>query len=388
MARSRRRRGILIGVGVLAVAAIAGGIVIATSSTRGPAPGPAETTPAAEYDRLTALRIDELRGFTDWLEANDSRGFIGEVGWPAEPPESKPWNALATEWYRVATEEGLWTTAWASGNIWDPGYKLSVYSDTDRDAVVESPFSQSEVVEEFPSTREVRTGVNVAGLEFGTEGDFSTANLGTPAETYFEESADTFDFLASRGIDTVRIPFRWERVQSEPFGELRETGVAELRRALDLSEAAGIEVILDMHNYGFYTTPEGPLQVGSAQLPSAALADAWVRLAAEFGDHPALLAYGLMNEPQGFGGESATAQAELWESVSQEVLSAVRASGDTTLIMVPGYDYSAVARFTTNHPDGWITDPADNFRYEAHQYWDSNVSGSYNEPYDEVLPPE
>jgi len=143
-----------------------------------------------------------------------------------------------------------------------------------------------------------------------------------------------------------------------------------------------------MHNYGFYTTPEGPLQVGSAQLPSAALADAWVRLAAEFGDHPALLAYGLMNEPQGFAGESATAQAELWESVSQEVLSAVRASGDTTLIMVPGYDYSAVARFTTNHPDGWITDPADNFRYEAHQYWDSNVSGSYNEPYDEVLPPE
>jgi sugar phosphate isomerase/epimerase len=382
MARGRR-----VVVPVVAVA-ILGAVVAALALGRtGPEPAPVETPTAAPApaDDLTSARVDELRDFIDWLDANDAEGFVGEVGWPAEPPESTPWNALADDWYRTATDAGLWTTAWASGNVWDPGYKLVVYADTDRDAVVESPYSQAEVVERYPSGDGVRTGVNVAGLEFGAEGPFSNATPGEPSVDYFEESAETFRFLASRGIDTVRLPFRWERVQSQPLGELRATGVAELRRALDLAGDAGIDVILDLHNYGSYITAEGPQQLGTAALSAAALADVWVRLGAELGDHPALLAYGLMNEPSGFAESTGLTGAELWERVSQVAVDGIRAAGDTTLVMVPGYDFSAVSRFTQNHPRGWITDPAHNFRYEAHQYWDADASGNYYAPYAELL---
>ena len=46
-------------------------------------------------------------------------------------------------------------------------------------------------------------------------------------------------------------------------------------------------------------------------------------------------------------------------------------------IMVAGYDWSGMRNWVRNHPTAWITDSANNFRYEAHQYWDAGTSGVY-----------
>ena len=72
---------------------------------------------------------------------------------------------------------------------------------------------------------------------------------------------------------------------------------------------------------------------------------------------------------------------QIWEAISQSALNAIRANADSTLVLVPGYDFSHAYNWPVNHPAGWITDSANNFRYEAHHYWDTNHSGTYVNSY-------
>jgi endoglucanase len=51
-------------------------------------------------------------------------------------------------------------------------------------------------------------------------------------------------------------------------------------------------------------------------------------------------------------------------------------------VAVAGYAWSALVRWHKVHPDGWIEDPAANFLYEAHHYWDRDYSGDYARSYE------
>src|SRR5205085_2256206 len=68
------------------------------------------------------------------------------------------------------------------------------------------------------------------------------------------------------------------------------------------------------------------------------------------------------------------------------VLNAIRANQDDKLVLIPGDSWSSANRWVTVHgPAGWIEDPANNFVYEAHQYFDSDESGTYRLSYDAEL---
>jgi hypothetical protein len=53
--------------------------------------------------------------------------------------------------------------------------------------------------------------------------------------------------------------------------------------------------------------------------------------------------------------------------------------------MISGYNWSGVQNWASLHPAGWINDPIDNFRYEAHHYWDADNSGVYSTTYSDNL---
>lgn len=394
-------RGILLaGVGVLAVGALAiPAVVTAMTAPDGngnaaplpSAPPPPSSEPSPEptvdplegidLDPLQAARIAELRDFTLWLTENDAQGFVGEVGWSRE---DTAWNELADYWYRVADDAELWTTAWAAGSRWSDSYRLTVYDAQPSTDGLNSAYSPAEILE-MPG-RSSRHGVNLAGLEFSTQREgFSNAQPGISGQDFFDEPEASFAFLADRGIDLVRIPFRWERLQPTLGDDFAEQYAATIDQMLDFASEHGIDVVLGLHNYGVYITPDGALPLGSTELPASALTEVWVRISERWGTHPAVVAYGLMNEPHSLVGDSLADQARRWEAVTQETVMGIRATGDTTLLMVPGYDWSSLPRWRQTHPVGWITDPADNFRYEAHHYWDDIGEGAYTLPYvDEV----
>jgi hypothetical protein len=290
---------------------------------------PAAPPAATAGDALQRRSLDELNMFIGWLDANDVRGFIGEVGWPDDRSgDAQRWNDLADRWYSTADAAGLPVSAWATGDHWGD-YPLAAYTPQDDDgAGVAVAGTQARVLEAHLGTAAYDRGIAVAGGSFGDDTPtFSNAKPGSPGTDYWYPSRATLRYIASRGFDFVRIDFRWERLQPRLHRPLDRAELRRIRRAVRSAGDQGLGVVLDMHNYGEYITGEGPsgprrTTLGSAALPNSAFVDVWVRLSEAFRDDPAIVAYGLMNEPHGL--RTWTAQAS---TVASWTSSAGRWSG-------------------------------------------------------------
>jgi endoglucanase len=226
-----------------------------------------------------------------------------------------------------------------------------------------------------------RRGVNIAGAEFGEVPGIRNKNY-----TYNNEA--TFKYFAQKGFDVLRVPIKWERIQPSLSGALDPTELNELKKNVTWAKTHGSSVLIDIHNYGGYRLKvngkltgcliDNPVD-GEIRVTTADFSDLWVRLSKEFKDEPAVYGYGLMNEPHGMGVAD-------WKVISNAVVKAIRDSGDTKLILVAGEHWSNAGGWEKyNGPQSWITDPANNFIYEAHCYFDSDSSGSYKKSYDKEL---
>mgnify|MGYP006160367815 CR=1 FL=1 len=147
----------------------------------------------------------------------------------------------------------------------------------------------------------------------------------------------------------------------------------------DLDPAAGMRVILDIHNYGAYWLSDGAQGVrrpiGSAEVTVSHFASLWANMSTAFRANAGVAGYGLMNEPVGMAGPVA------WEQASQAAVTAIRQNADAKLVLVPGYNWSGAQQWTSQHARAWISDPYANVRYEAHHYFDRDNSGAYLNSY-------
>jgi endoglucanase len=229
-----------------------------------------------------------------------------------------------------------------------------------------------------------RRGVNVAGAEFGM-----TNIPGVLGKDYTFNSESTFRYFAEKNLGLIRLPLLWERLQPVLRGPLDSAYLSNLKRDIAWAGAHGGEVILDIHNFARYSRNAGgsletyvidnPASDGAVKVSAADLADLWVQLSNEFKFDISVYAYDLMNEPHDMG------RAD-WRKISQTVLDAIRANQDDKLILIPGDSWSSANRWVTTHgPLAWIQDPANNFAYEAHQYFDRDESGTYARTYDAEL---
>ncbi|UOY00204.1 glycoside hydrolase family 5 protein [Blastococcus sp. PRF04-17] len=337
-------------------------------------------------DALQRKVLDDLAEFTTWLEENDAQGYIGEVGIPSDGDGR--WLRLARAWLADAERARLWVDVWATGEWWGTDYDYSPWVAPEDDRPVSVARPSGELFSADARRTDLRRGVNVSGGEFGAAGstedvtDFSNDNPGTYGRDWHYDGQATFDYLAEQGLDTVRLPFRWERVQPRPGGELDAGEVARLTAAVGRAHQAGLGVVLDVHNFGAYHLAEDGRGVrrpiGSPQVSRADFADLWRRLSTAFADVPGVLAYDLMNEPARMPAADGLPPARLWEAASQDAVDAIRATGDDTLIMVAGYAYSHVGGWAQQHPRAWIDDPLGAVRYTAHHYWRLDYGRSYD----------
>lgn len=220
-------------------------------------------------------------------------------------------------------------------------------------------------------------GVNLAGAEFGIVGQTYGVNWRWPG-------AQEFNFIASRGFDLVRLPFMWERQQPVLGSPMDATQQAKLVETVGYARAAGLKVVLDLHNYTAYN---GQLFGATPGPTLAQFIDIWLRLSTLFRDDETVVGYGLMNEPRNMPLVGAETGRDRWQTWSQACLDAIRATGDATCILVGGYSSSSLGGWlntTAGHPNPWIIDPLDNYAYEAHHYWDSN-GGAYSTTYAQEL---
>ena len=149
----------------------------------------------------------------------------------------------------------------------------------------------------FPTTKTYLRGVNDSG------GEFTPANVpGTYGTDYQYDGAPTVRYLAGRGHQLLRLPFLWERIQPTLSSALSTTEVTRITNYVQQARLAGCKVILDVHNYGRYTSGGTTHVLGDGTLTQAHLVDLWTRISAAFKGMAGVGGYALMNEPHDLPG--------------------------------------------------------------------------------------
>jgi endoglucanase len=209
-------------------------------------------------------------------------------------------------------------------------------------------------------------GVNMAGAEFNPN-----RMPGTLFKDYTYPTEKQLAFFAEQGATTIRLPFRWERVQRSLNAPLDETELKVLRKVVDDAKKKNLCVILDAHNFGTYAK-QG---LGTPELPIDRLTDFWLRMREAFPE-PQYVAFGLMNEP-------AKASRGGWARSAQEVVTALRGAGSQHLLLVSGSGWSgahdwAVKWQGLSNADAFsgLNDTLKRSVIEVHQYADRDHSGT------------
>lgn len=209
-------------------------------------------------------------------------------------------------------------------------------------------------------------GVSLAGADFG-----ESKLPGVYGTDYTYPVQSEVDYYKSKGMSIIRLPFRWERLQRSLNQAFDSTEFGRLNDFVTQTTAKNMYVLLDPHNYARY---QGNL-IGSSQVPNSAFADFWSRLATQYKGNSRVI-FGLMNEPN-------TMPTEQWVSAANAAAAAIRNTGATNLITVPGNAWTGAHSWSqtwygTANATALLSfvDPGNNFVVEVHQYFDSDFSGT------------
>ena len=189
-------------------------------------------------------------------------------------------------------------------------------------------------------------GVNFAGAEF-------------TGFAFWQTNAAMWDYYLGKGLTLVRMPVKWEVIQPNLYGTVTFTQMDQL---VALANTRGMKIIWDLHNYNQRKIGGTTYQVGDPQLPYAALADLWTKIADRYKDEPCTYGYDLMNEPHG--------TVENWAAAAQICVDAMRQVDRKNYIIVEGMSYANAARWVSTSGTLDIKDPVGRLIYSAHSYWD------------------
>ena len=218
-------------------------------------------------------------------------------------------------------------------------------------------------------------GVNLAGAEFGQNNLPGTYNL-----HYTYPTQQEVDYFRNRGLNIIRLPFRWERLQQTTNAALNGAEVTRLHNFVSATTAKGVSVILEPHNFARYFPDPGNFQSSAQGLvgsyyDNSVFADFWSRVADIYKTN-ALVIFNLMNEPNSM-------PTEQWVGAANAAIEAIRATGSTNIIHVPGNAWTGAHSWTASYYGTAnsiamlnIVDSANNTVFEVHQYLDSDSSGT------------
>jgi endoglucanase len=205
-------------------------------------------------------------------------------------------------------------------------------------------------------------GVNLSGLEFG-----GATYPGVLNTDYVEPTHSEIDYYASQGMNIIRLPIDWERLQPVMNGPLNQAYLGLMDDVIHYAATKGITVDIDVHNYGSYYGK----QIGTSAVPNSAFDNLWSQIATHYASQSNVI-FGLMNEPQ-------QSSATQWVATENTAIAAIRATGAGQEILVSGIDNSGGESWTTSDNASamlGIVDPKMNFAYDIHQYLDPSGGGT------------
>jgi len=294
--------------------------------------------------------------------------------------------------------EDISTTVWAASTDYGTGYPCMMYQADANGITYSGP--QAANWEQHYSDNDFN-GVNWSALDF----DFSNASNGgtnsaNPYPNGFGAIADNImtqaiaEDMIDKGVNVVRLPIRWERLESDITDGTTVNFEAGYKGLIDTIydnvenantvKGSSMKVFIDIHNYGGYAQPNGQAAlIDDIQAEYNAFLIAVVN---EWSGHSAWAGIDIMNEPRLLN------NAGEWKVVSQSAYDALRASGYTGVIIIETFPWAGLQDVLANHADGpWINEVGGNDQnliYSFHWYPDPNngnisVGSQGNTPWDQ-----
>src|SRR4026207_683518 len=169
-------------------------------------------------------------------------------------------------------------------------------------------------------------GVNLSGAEFG-QGSLP----GTFNTHYTYPTQSEVDYFRNKGMNIIRLPFRWERLQQTTNAAFNSAELNRLHTFVAATTAKGVYVILEPHNFARYYPDPSNFQTSAQGLigsyyPDSVFSNFWWRVAAIYktNDH---VIFNLVNEPNSM-------PTEQWVSAANAAIAGIRATASSNLIQV------------------------------------------------------
>ncbi|KAJ7255315.1 endoglucanase [Mycena rebaudengoi] len=221
------------------------------------------------------------------------------------------------------------------------------------------------------------TGVNIAGFDFGCNGDGSCSPGAAwpPLTQYFgaDGLGQMTHFAKDDGFNVFRLPVAWQYLTGYVLGApINQTNLMIYDALVQACLSTGASCIIDIHNYARWERGI----IGQGGPTNAQFAATWGAIAAFYKGNPKII-FGLMNEPHD------VPDINLWAGSVQAAVTAIRNAGATThMILLPGNNWTSAATFVSNgsadalkkvvNPDGSTT----NLIFDVHKYLDFDNSGT------------
>lgn len=225
-------------------------------------------------------------------------------------------------------------------------------------------------------------GVALSGLEFSPNTLPGALNT-----DYFISAQATWNYLASKGVNIVRLPFLWERLQPVLGGALNTTYLGYIQGQVAFAQNAGLKVILDCHNYGQYNISGTNHRIGTTQVTIANFANMWQLLATVFATNTTIIGYDTMNEPNNMPVATTSSNYNTTSTVTlmtQAAINAIRTVDSLHYIICELDNFAGGQNFNSQYgtnPTPWLTDSFNKLFYSFHYYFDNDHSGSYALPF-------
>jgi len=217
----------------------------------------------------------------------------------------------------------------------------------------------------------VYRGVSLAVAEFGTDGPWGGGTFpGTYGSTYTYPTSQEVDYFVGKGMNTLRLPFSWERLQPTLGGAFNSAEQGYIDTFVNYATGKGAYVVIDPHNYARYNG-NNIIGVNGSGVTIAHFADLWTRLATRYKGNSKVI-FALMNEPHDM-------DSTIWLNAANEAIKAIRTTGATNLILVSGNSWSGAHSWESSGNATnmlGIVDSGNNYAFEVHQYLDGDSSGT------------
>ncbi len=204
-------------------------------------------------------------------------------------------------------------------------------------------------------------GANLTGGE--TEyTDWASSGVPQQGTHYLFVSNTDIDTCVAAGMTAFRLLFSWEAFSNAAY-------LSALKSRIAYIMSRGCRVILDIHP-GDATLAPGfkGTKITDGSALQTQFCDLWAGIARMYIADP-LVEFGVMNEPNG--------QApSVWFKTAQKVIDAIRATGNTSWIWMPGGGWSGAGEWSTVNGPYWnLVDPLNHTGVQAHLYLDANAGG-------------